>query len=308
MIDRIEELLWSRAAEDDEEEQEDVLALLSKEEIVPASPRRDKGEAGNGDADDRSGGRTAGEIVLERPGPVAGENGDGSSGDRGGGRTVGEIVLERPGAVAGENGDDSSGDRGGGRTAGEIVLERPGPVAGENGDNGSGDRSSGRTAGEIALEQPGSAIGETETGAERAEIAGELWKGGPVWTVQSGVPEVDRAQKAVAAQRTVQAGEVLRPADGDLAWDGLERAVPGGTADLALNSVGRFGPAQAGLEGLYRQAVQGLRPAASALPPEQAGRTARTQEPGSAASLAVDELDRAVRRDSRRYDGGMSIY
>ena len=89
---------------------------------------------------------------------------------------------------------------------------------------------------------------------------------------------------------------------------GLERAAQGGTAAPAPESAGRSGLEQAGLKGLYRQAVQGLRPAAPALPPEQAERTAGAQEPGSAASLAVDELDRAVRRDSRRYDGGMSIY
>ena len=70
----------------------------------------------------------------------------------------------------------------------------------------------------------------------------------------------------------------------------------------------RAGLEQAGLKELYRQTVRGLRPAVPALLPEQTGKTARAQEPGSAVSLAVDELDRAVRRDSRRYDGGMSIY
>ncbi|MDE7003943.1 MAG: hypothetical protein K2P08_05870, partial [Oscillospiraceae bacterium] len=64
-----------------------------------------------------------------------------------------------------------------------------------------------------------------------------------------------------------------------------------------------------GLEGLYRRAAQAVRPAAAkALPVEQAGRTFRGEEPGRTAALTVEELDRAVRRDSRRYDGGMTIF
>ena len=238
MIDRIEELLGPLAAED-EEEREDVLALTVPEEAVPASPRGDEGEAGDGEADDRSGGRTAGETK----------------------------------------------------------------------DGGTGDRSGGRTAGEIALERPGLVAGETETAVERVEANRELWKDGPVWMVRSGSPEMDEAQKAALTGRTAQAGETPQPAQGGgLSWAGLERVARGSTAGLTLEGAERSRLGQAGLEGLYRQTVRGLRPAAPALPPEQAGRTTRAQEPGSAASLAVDELDRAVRRDSRRYDGGMSIY
>lgn len=150
--------------------------------------------------------------------------------------------------------------------------------------------------------------------AERAQGTGELWKDGPVWTAHGVEPETDGARRTADAERTAQAEEILQPLrDGGLAWDGPEWTARGGAAGPALESAGRSGPAQtgleqAGLEGLYRQTVRGLRPAAPALPPEQAGKTARAQEPGSAASLAVDELDRAVRRDSRRYDGGMSIY
>ncbi len=62
------------------------------------------------------------------------------------------------------------------------------------------------------------------------------------------------------------------------------------------------------LEALYRQAAR----AASPLPPVpqagQAGRSFRGEEPGRTTALTVEELDRAVRRDSRRYDGGMEIY
>lgn len=66
--------------------------------------------------------------------------------------------------------------------------------------------------------------------------------------------------------------------------------------------------AGSGLEELYRRTARAVSPAASALPVEQAGRVHPSEEPGRAAALAVDELDRAVRRDSRRYDGGMCIY
>lgn len=69
-------------------------------------------------------------------------------------------------------------------------------------------------------------------------------------------------------------------------------------------------PSLAGLEELYRETARETLPsAAPAIPQGGRGEFARrAEEPGSAASLAVDELDRAVRRDSRRYDGEMSIY
>jgi len=68
------------------------------------------------------------------------------------------------------------------------------------------------------------------------------------------------------------------------------------------------GTAERGLEELYRRTAQASRPAVRTLPVEQAGRTLRAEEPGRTAELTMDELDRAVRRDSRRYDGGMSIF
>ena len=196
----------------------------------------------------------------------------------------------------------------------ETVPASPHGDEGEAGDGGSGDRSDGRTAGEIALGRPGLIAGETETAAERTETAGEICKNGLVWSVRAAEPEIDGAQRTATAGRTVQSKETLRQIqDGELIWSGLQWAAQSGTTGPGLEGTRRSGAVQAGLEqtglkGLYRQTVQGLRPAAPALPPEQAGRTARAQEPGSAASLAVDELDRAVRRDSRRYDGGMSIY
>lgn len=66
--------------------------------------------------------------------------------------------------------------------------------------------------------------------------------------------------------------------------------------------------AASGLERLYRQTVQASRPAAQTLAAEQTGQAFRAAEPERSAALTVDELDRAVRRDSRRYDGGMMIF
>ena len=229
-------------------------------------------------------------------------------------------VPASPRGDGGEAGDGGTGDgSSGGQTTEEIVPEWPGQTAGMTEESRTGDRSGGQTAGEIAPERPGLAAGGMEAAVESSRAAGEPWKDGSVWTVRGVEPEMDGPRRAAAAQRTDQAEDALRQVqDGGLAWIGLGQAARGSVTGLALERVRRSeaaqaglaqaGLEQAGLKGLYRQTVQGLRPAAPTLPPEQAGRTARAQEPGSAASLAVDELDRAMRRDSRRYDGGMSIY
>lgn len=67
-------------------------------------------------------------------------------------------------------------------------------------------------------------------------------------------------------------------------------------------------PAGRGLEELYRQAVQAARPAPQALAAPQPGQGVRLGELETPRQLTVDELDRAVRRDSRRYDGGLEIF
>ncbi len=65
--------------------------------------------------------------------------------------------------------------------------------------------------------------------------------------------------------------------------------------------------AAAGLEALYRQTARAAW-AASALETRPVERMVRVQEAERGAALTAEELDRAVRRDSRRYDGGMSIF
>lgn len=99
-----------------------------------------------------------------------------------------------------------------------------------------------------------------------------------------------------------------RPGAGDvelLGPDGRPDQAGAAEADAAMGSVK---PAEQGLEKLYQQTVRAGRAAVQAAPAEQAGRTAWAEEPGRTAALTVDELDRAVRRDSRRYDGGMTLF
>lgn len=64
----------------------------------------------------------------------------------------------------------------------------------------------------------------------------------------------------------------------------------------------------AALAELYRGAAEGARAPAPALARSGTSRTMLEREAGGAPPLTVEELDRAVRRDSRRYDGGMSIF
>ena len=138
--------------------------------------------------------------------------------------------------------------------------------------------------------------------------AGEIWREGPEPERERAFPDAGPdSGLSLADAGWLPAGELAEPQNGGLTAE--LTAVPGQNVWTdQTESAGRATDAQAGLRGLYRQAVDAARPAAPALPPERPGRTASAQEPGSAASLAVEELDRAVRRDSRRYDGGMSIF
>lgn len=194
--------------------------------------------------------------------------------------------------------------------AGTADME-PAPVeAGEH-------RDSGQVAGGVGTEQPRRGPGEAAE-AENGAAAETIWKEGPVWTVRDAGPEIDAARRRGLAKEIGGTEAALQAAEADAAQadgenrmtaeTGMEWTVRAETAGLPFAGPRRTAQAQTGLEGLYRQTVQGLRPAAPALPTERAGRSTREQEPGSAASLAVDELDRAVRRDSRRYDGGLSIF
>lgn len=101
-----------------------------------------------------------------------------------------------------------------------------------------------------------------------------------------------------------------RPGAGDVETVRVAGAVDKRAAAEELGAVVKSSltEAETGLEGLYRRTVQAGKPMAQNLPVEQAGRTVRAEEPGRTAALTVEELDRAVRRDSWRYDGGMTLF
>ena len=127
------------------------------------------------------------------------------------------------------------------------------------------------------------------------------------------IPPERREGSEEAAAKNVLAepdwSGLARPQNGDWQWNlpqtGSVRDQAGdGKEESAAEA------AERGLEGLYRETVRAARPAAQPLPQpvEQAGKVHRAVEPGRTAELTVDELDRAVRRDSRRYDGGMTLF
>ena len=98
-----------------------------------------------------------------------------------------------------------------------------------------------------------------------------------------------------------------RPGAGDMELTGLKASKAQDGTEKGGKTQGP--PAsQGGLEGLYRQALQAARPPAQALAVPQRDQTVRLGAPETPGQLTVDELDRAVRRDSRRYDGGLEIF
>lgn len=79
------------------------------------------------------------------------------------------------------------------------------------------------------------------------------------------------------------------------------------TEDLDGATVGKALPGgqASGVERLYRRMAEAV--AVSPISAAAHG-VIREEQTAEAAGLTVRELDRAVRRDSRRYDGGMNIY
>lgn len=189
----------------------------------------------------------------------------------------------------------------GAERSGEIAgVDAPDPVK-------EPERFAGETAGVDGFdfaEKPGRAGEAVE---EDASSLAERAENGPVWKLDDGAVRTAEAAwlRALADRQDEAVSEAVRME--------AEGAVGAAAKRLSLETGEELAravrhEAESGLEGLYRQAVQASRPAPQALPVEQAGRTVRAEEPGRVAALAVDELDRAVRRDSRRYDGGMMIF
>ena len=144
---------------------------------------------------------------------------------------------------------------------------------------------------------------ERETASASIEN-GELWEKIPRIGGEQ-TPEDDRL--ASAHENGLTAARAPRAGNGQTVG-GLEPAKLATAAEDAAAAPAPGAVAEGGLEELYRRTAQASRPTAQSLPVEQAGRTRSAEEPGRTAALTVDELDRAVRRDSRRYDGGMSIF
>ena len=78
-------------------------------------------------------------------------------------------------------------------------------------------------------------------------------------------------------------------------------------AEMELAGVRAADSGARGTLELYRGAARGIRSAQAASAPT-AGAAVTERMTAGTGSLTVDELDRAVRRDSRRYDGGMELY
>lgn len=171
-----------------------------------------------------------------------------------------------------------------------LEAERAIPAAPAPEDEGrpeSGPESEGR-------EETGQGERAAPAPPENGELRGKIFHAGGERPPEVGRPVSDHGNRLTAPRA---------PGAGDGQTAGPRPEEPAAAADAPAP-----GAAERGLEELYRRAAQAGRPAAQSLPVEQAGRTRRAEEPGRAAALTVDELDRAVRRDSRRYDGGITIF
>lgn len=145
---------------------------------------------------------------------------------------------------------------------------------------------------------PGRAGGETAlVPADNGGLWAEAPRAAGASPSAGGGPEA-RYENGLTAPRG------LKARDGRMA-EGLKPVLTEGNTEAA-SAPGAA--AERGLEELYRRTAQAGRPPVQNLPVGQAGRTLRAEEPERTAALTVDELDRAVRRDSRRYDGGMTIF
>lgn len=169
-------------------------------------------------------------------------------------------------------------------------LTEGGPPAITAPEKGQEERAAGEDA-PADGSAPEQDAGEAENGAQSASAEEQVW---PI--LDGDGPE------AAAARRPERPGDVP-PEEGTAPRESRD-----GQRGAEMARTVRRGD-ESGLDGLYRRAAQASRPAApQALPSEQAGRLFRAEEPGRTAALTVEELDRAVRRDSRRYDGGMTLF
>lgn len=177
------------------------------------------------------------------------------------------------------------------------VIPGSGPEA--EADKGTLDRESGRDGPEQAQTERRPGVLEWHRAAQQS--AAPAWR--PEGTAGSG----SQVWPEGSARNGGQIWQVEKFREGVPAWQGEG---PRRTPETEEHHSVPQGPEEGrrGLEELYRQTAQAARPASLAAEAGQAARTARMGEAETARQLTVDELDRAVRRDSRRYDGGMSIF
>ena len=271
MIDRVEELLELVEEQPDEDGQEDGLALEQETgaPVVPVSGPEEDGEE-DVPPPERDGGPEA------NSGPRAVPTGGGT-----GGPEWPEEMTKTDGGGAGEAPPPAWEAR---RLEAPVI---PGGGSEAEADKGTLDRESGRDGPEQAQTERRPGVLEWHRAAQQS--AAPAWRpegaarnGGQIWQVEKfreGVP----AWQGEGPRRTPETEE--------------HHSVPQGPEE-----------GRRGLEELYRQTAQAARPASLAAEAGQAARTARMGEAETDRQLTVDELDRAVRRDSRRYDGGMSIF
>ncbi len=285
MIDRVEELLELVEEQPDEDGQEDGQALALEQEtgapVVPVSGPEEDGE--------------------EDVPPPEGDGGpEANSGPRAvptGGGTGGPEWPEEMTKTDGGGTEEAPPPAWEARRLEAPVI--PGGGSEAEADKGTLDRESGRDGPEQAQTERRPGVLEWHRAAQRP--AAPAWRpegtagsGGQVW------PEG-------AARNGGQIWQVEKFREGVPAWQGEG---PRRTPETEEHHSVPQGPEEGrrGLEELYRQTAQAARPASLAAEAGQAARTARMGEAETARQLTVDELDRAVRRDSRRYDGGMSIF
>lgn len=287
MIDRVEELLELVEEQPDEDGQEDGLALaleLEQETGAPVVPVSGPEEDGEEDVPppERDGGPEA------NSGPRAVPTGGGT-----GGPEWPEEMTKTDGGGAGEAPPPAWEAR---RLEAPVI---PGGGSEAEADKGTLDRESGRDGPEQAQTERRPGVLEWHRAAQRP--AAPAWR--PEGTAGSG----SQVWPEGAARNGGQIWQVEKFREGVPAWQGEG---PRRTPETEEHHSVPQGPEEGrrGLEELYRQTAQAARPASLAAEAGQAAWTARMGEAETARQLTVDELDRAVRRDSRRYDGGMSIF
>lgn len=204
-------------------------------------------------------------------------------------------------------------------TGGDMAVERFGAaaarqVAPQAGPAGEGpEEDAGADVREVSALSgpPGRMEGETETPGRLARAAAELAAKALVGGMER--PDGTALRGAEAGTDGDSDGtvpeEVYLPLNGTAVQ--IRRSGPsgerrdGGMSGRSPSGGQERNGAYSGVKRLYRQTARAVSPAGPAVS-GGAARTVREEEP--AAALTMEELDRAMRRDSWRYDGEMGIY